>query len=1022
MWPLQDRLLLLRAAAGSGKTYQLSNRYLQLLRAGADPGSIVASTFTRKAAAEIFGRVLTRLAAAALDESDAQQLATDLAAPALCRMDAEMMLANLAQSIHRVGISTIDALLGRMAGCARWELGLPSRPRVLEDDGPVARELRRRAVEAMLADDDPDVLVSLLRRLHRGESPWRIGDALEKLFADLYEVYRQTGPKAWDALVVPDTLSEAQVSSALVMLGEARSHLPADRRWHAAFDQDLVRATRGDWPDFIGSSSKSLASSLASHSMQQNACYCRQPFPSALVTAYRPLVIHAQAFVVGQAAQRIKAMRQLLDRFESQYRRLCRQSGVLLLGDVPYLLGGPLNGMIGLDELYYRLDSRIQHLLLDEFQDTSVAQWRVLEPLAQEICQDNGEGRTFFCVGDVKQSIYGWRGGCPQLFEHLISCLHLPSESVQSLTLSYRSSPVLLDVVNELFMHIGDASPMVALREHVLAWQQGFSHHESAHADQPGFFELLSSPVDANHDDFVVEKISVLASQHPTRTIGVLTVTNMRAAEILRRLRVRGIHAAGDGGSTLDTDPAVELILSALTLADHPGHSAAALHVVQSPLAEVFGLDTIDPQQVDEAARRIRRELIDHGYGAVLTRWILTLRPVLGPRSAERLTQMIQLADRSEPLSRLRSSEFIRVVRETRVDEPAPAPVRVMTVHKAKGLQFDIVVLGQMDEPIGRLGSKEIWRFRQVPTEEPVAVFGSFKKSLRKVIEPVVPKIGAAYSQEVAARVSDDLSAFYVAMTRARHALHLILKPLTRRADGTIGTKGNTNASPASICRHRLTDMTDPPLDRLRVQRGDRNWDRHRSVSPVVPSPDLTLPCRPRLCPAGAERRWWQTIRPSRLADAGGGDPLQFLDLNIRSAMRRGSRLHDLLAAIDYLPIDQPAPELEQVLHHEAVCRVLSRRYGNELLWRERSFAVALEGSVLRGIFDRVAIKQDDQGWASRAVLIDFKTELYSDAAVEIYQPQINSYRRALSSLLGLDEHLVAAELLFVNDGVSVQL
>ena len=1017
MWPLQDRLLLLRAAAGSGKTYQLSNRYLQLLRAGADPGSIVASTFTRKAAAEICGRVLTRLAGAALDESDAQQLATDLAAPTLCRMDAEMMLANLAQSIHRVGISTIDALLGRMAGCARWELGLPSRPRVLEDDGPVARELRRRAVEAMLADDDPDVLVSLLRRLHHGESHRRISDALEQLFADLYEVYRQTGPKAWDALVVPDTLSEAQVSSALVMLGEARCHLPADRRWHAAFDQDLGRATRRDWPEFLGSSQ-----SLTARSVEQNACYYRQPFPSALVTAYRPLVIHAQAFVVGQVAQRTKAMRQLLDRFESQYRRLCRQSGVLLLGDVPYLLGGPLNEMIGLDELYYRLDGRIQHLLLDEFQDTSVAQWRVLEPLAQEICQDSGGGRTFFCVGDVKQSIYGWRGGCPQLFEHLISCLHLPAESVQSLTLSYRSAPVLLDVVNDLFTHIGDASPMAALREHALSWQQGFSHHESAHADQPGFFELLASPSDANHDDFVVEKIAILAGQHPTRTIGVLMVTNMRAVEILRRLRVRGIHAAGDGGSTLDTDPAVELILSALTLVDHPGHSAAAIHVVQSPLAEVFGLDTIDPQQVDEAARRIRRELIDHGYGAVLTRWILALRPVLGPRSAERLTQMIQLADRSEPLSRLRASEFIRVVRETRVDEPAPAPVRVMTIHKAKGLQFDIVVLGQMDEPIGWLGAQLIWRFRQVPTEEPVAVFGAFKQALRNVIEPVVPTIHAAHSQEVAARVSDDLSAFYVAMTRARYALHLILKPLTCRADGTIGAKGNTNASPSSICRQRLTDMTDPPLDGLLAQRGDRSWDRRRLVSPVVPSPHLTPPCRPRLCPAGAERRWWQTIRPSRLADAGGGDPLRLLDLKIRSAMRRGSRLHDLLATIDYLPTDRPAPELEQVLHHEAVRRVLSRRYGNELLWRERSFAVALEGLVLHGIFDRVAIEQDDRGWASRAVLIDFKTELYSDAAVGLYQLQLKSYRRALSSLLGLDEHLVAAELLFVNDGVSVQL
>ena len=101
-----------------------------------------------------------------------------------------------------------------------------------------------------------------------------------------------------------------------------------------------------------------------------------------------------------------------------------------------------------LDEVVYRLDGQVAHLLLDEFQDTSALQWRVLRPFAQRVIR-GGEDRSFFCVGDVKQAIYGWRGGVAEIFDALDDEFGgLPS---QALNESFRSSPVVIDCVNQVF-------------------------------------------------------------------------------------------------------------------------------------------------------------------------------------------------------------------------------------------------------------------------------------------------------------------------------------------------------------------------------------------------------------------------------------------------------------------------------------------------------------------------------------------------------------------------------------------
>ena len=116
------------------------------------------------------------------------------------------------------------------------------------------------------------------------------------------------------------------------------------------------------------------------------------------------------------------AIRLLLEKLETELEELKRRNSTYTFSDLPLLLAqksftNEANNKAGLD-FSYRLGTGIEHLLLDEFQDTNPTQWRVLQPLAQKILATPERG-SFYCVGDVKQSIYTWRQGAPRLLESM---------------------------------------------------------------------------------------------------------------------------------------------------------------------------------------------------------------------------------------------------------------------------------------------------------------------------------------------------------------------------------------------------------------------------------------------------------------------------------------------------------------------------------------------------------------------------------------------------------------------------
>ncbi len=172
----------------------------------------------------------------------------------------------------------------------------------------------------------------------------------------------------------------------------------------------MVAASCEDWPTFV---SKGLAGRIVAG----EDTYYRKSLGSAVLDAYQPFIHHARAVLLEQIVEQNEATRRVLDRFGQAYQRLKLRHRALRFEDITHVLAHTLTSA-SLDHLRYRLDTPIAHLLLDEFQDTSLTQWSAIRPFAERVTAQ--VGHSFFCVGDVKQAIYGWRGGVAELVDTVV--------------------------------------------------------------------------------------------------------------------------------------------------------------------------------------------------------------------------------------------------------------------------------------------------------------------------------------------------------------------------------------------------------------------------------------------------------------------------------------------------------------------------------------------------------------------------------------------------------------------------
>lgn len=1034
---------LIKASAGSGKTFQLTNRYLGIASATLHPEEILATTFTRKAAGEILDRIMLRLAEAAAEPKCLAELNKFLEGGKISPARCLETLRSLPENLHRLQVKTLDSHFIRLAQTFSFELGLPPDWTIIEDLDD--QQLRSQAIESILAEEEAATLISLVHLLSKGATDRSVSRLIQAAVDDLYNVMLQTDETAWQIMERPAAVSDGEVESAL----QSIESFPTDKT-------SMQKAIVGDCQNFAGQQwAAFFAKGISAKVAAGETKYSKMEIPDELVTPYQTLIKAARHAVIGTLIYQTEAARDLLLRFDRHYQRLKRQGRGYRFDDVTRVLAAPQFVNVPSDNLF-RLDGRIDHLLLDEFQDTSPQQWEAIRPIAERVT-DGSPHHSFFCVGDMKQAIYAWRGGVAEIFGEVKNSLANLTE--RGLAKSFRSSPVVIETVNQVFEALPKREDLDTLHEGVQHWSEFFERHETARTDKPGYTCLETAPLDREGEpsatavlEHTARKIQELHQAAPHLTIGVLVRRNQTVAEMIYHLRALGVPASEEGGNPLTDSAAVQVMLSLLTWLDHPGDLVSLFHVTNSPLAVLLEDSAQQPDWWREKmTNTLRRELLSEGYGPTIHRWAGPLFASCNPRERRRLEQLERLAYGYQNKAGLRTRPFIQLVETQRVADAATSKVRVMNVHQSKGLEFDAVFLPELD---GRIpGQPPSFVIEREGATGPITGVCHYAS---QDIQTLLPdRVQTMFNETRRQDVVEQLCVLYVALTRAVSGLYMIIQP--RKPE----TKSSAIAkSFAGLLLRGLNPTINLTERQTLFTAGDAKWyesaEVEHSAEPTAPSAKIRQPIQFQASDADEAA---EMIAPSSLE--GGGARLKVTNLLATSqesyGLTFGTMVHNWCERVVWLeetPPDEAAwlakakatyghtinlksafDTFTAILESDAGKLVFSRpEYEKSTAWfasgktigqaasqiqvrPEMAYTVHVDAGYSSGTVDRLVLLMDGKKVIA-ADIIDFKTDSIPGAKVlkekvEYYRPQLNAYRAAMAQMFRLPTTHVRARLLF---------
>lgn len=1075
---------LIRASAGSGKTYRLSGHFLRQLFLKNPPETILATTFTRKAAGEILGRVLTRLAKGAESDAEATKLAAALELPAFTAAAAGELLTQLTRNLHRLRVCTLDSYFQQAARSMTLELGLTPGWSILDEH--LDQELREQAIDTVLSQQLPEDAQNLMHMLAKGHSKRSIRDLIDSTISDFHELFQRTSESAWRLIPAGQRLTAQRQQTLLEALLAVQM---TDKRFLKARDSDIINFTGQAWDTY-------LTKGIATRVLNNESTYYTKPLADPLIQIYQELNRHACAELLQRWSHQMQAIYSLIARFDREYSKLRTDQGWMRFSDVTRVLAQ--SAAADGERLNFRLDSALRCLLLDEFQDTSADQWSILRRLTESIVHQGSRG-SIFCVGDGKQAIYGWRGGVAEILDAVAKAV--PDIQEAPLNQSRRSSPVVIDTVNQVFMNLNRHESLGDLQQACHGWSAKFPEHSTVHTELPGRVEFRSSPLWETDDEqdkkgpwyhWVAEQIRDQHLQTPGASIGVLTRSNKAVSWLVYELTMLGVPASEEGGTPPTDSPAVLAVMSALQMASHPACTVSRFHVATSPLGPVIGLtDWEDDELAVTVADSLRRKLLENGYGNTLEEWARAVDPECSPRDRLRLSQVVAEGWSFEELGSLDPNDFVRLLEKSRFQKSEPAPVRVMTVHQSKGLEFDLVVLPQLDARLFKV-PRAAWTGPS-PADPPDRVCIWMNKELWTILPETLQE---TFRDTTARMVTESLCLFYVALTRARHSLLLLTQPITAK---------NIPGTFAGLLLATLTDQSQAGESQLLYEAGDPNWFLHlpqMAAAPAIPAaaqatthvPAIRLAkplhCRerglPRRTPSQHDRaagvavavagtlsstvdappaqRAGRGRRPAPASKASaqpidprlrgivfhaGFETLEWLKdgetpdaATVYTRLRRQLQDQSLTADLLRRLVD----EFLQSLSLSAVRHVFSRDAlgGSALLagWCdavrsgradvvvdcERSFVRIHDGALIQGTIDRlVTVRQN--GRVVAADIVDFKTDrmigdadLWRREKVEHYAGQLGEYRRAVRHITSSPQLPVSTRLLLLEDASVVEV
>ncbi|HEY4368566.1 MAG TPA: UvrD-helicase domain-containing protein [Steroidobacteraceae bacterium] len=1068
------RSFIVQAPAGSGKTELLTQRYLRLLANVEAPEQILAITFTRKAAAEMRQRILLAFAAAADEapQSPHKRITWDLAR-AVREKDARHSW-HLAQHPSRLRIQTIDALNAALARRLPMLAATGAALQPTNDASPLYEAACRGLIERL---GDGSAVSANLEALivHLGNRVDRLAELLSGLLAKrdqwLHPVIHARASENLRA-VLEDTLrgvvdrhlavlckalGDDRVGELLELIRYSAGNLLANDALAPA-RKPLLESCAG-WSSTLDADSRCLSlwrgiatmlfkqdgDLYASVSIRQGFPTTNQDFKARMQRMLKS--IGAEPFLCEQLAglhglpdvayapdqwRIVEALLEVLPQAVAELQLAFQSHGEADYVEIALRALRALGTAEEPTDLALAFDYRLQHILVDEFQDTSFAQLDLLERLTGG--WDEGDGRTLFCVGDPMQSIYRFRQAEVGLFLELqqrgLRNIHL--EPLR-LTANFRSAAAIVDWLNRVF-------PAVLASQNDP--EQGavkYSPSVASVVDRAGQVHVHASvnADDATEATRIVAIVSEALQRDDDGNIAILVPTRTRVDAIARALTLAAIDFDAVEIEQLRDRPVVQDLIALTRALVHLGDRTAWLAVLRAPwcaltLADLHVLAARDTRiTIDEALKshvddlsadgRVRAARTYDVLSAALTdrgRWPLrtwverTWNALGGPASVSRPQDLdnaeaffrrleeIETAGDLEDVARL-EAQLDRLFAHPRPQ--AGARVELMTIHAAKGLEFDTVILPGLHRWT-RPEDKELLRWTRIVGPEAGMVLAPIKAQGGQA-DSIYRWIELLERQRV---LRERARLLYVAATRAKRDLHLLGNAEAASRDNETALREPRKGSMLRLLWHAVAadfeaaapasaaPLTSLPVPPQKLRRLPVEW-----TLPVL-TPTLGATSDPLVDIAPPVPFDWVTHtsrhvgtlvhreldRMSRTPEA----------ISVTTLTAARARLAAELAELG-VPVDRCESACDRVI--TAIEQILTDPRGRWLLGLDRQVREAqselalsgvINGRVIEGIIDRTFVDEHGRRW-----IVDFKTSTHEGGGLdEFLAAEVERYRSQL--------------------------
>ncbi|GAA7295989.1 RecB-like helicase [Helicobacter pylori] len=733
--------MALKASAGSGKTFALSVRFLALLFKGANPSEILTLTFTKKATAEMKERILDYLRILQKenleDEKEkekSQNILKELEEK--YRLDPNLVQ-NSAQKIYQrflnaeIRISTIDAFFQSILRKFCWFVGLSANFEVNEDTKAHQQQLNESFLSALNGEQLEELSVfiaqclsydsytsdSVLERLRFLKNKLYLFDSNEKELAFDEEGFLEKLRSLNQQIQSIETASDRAKTA--IKCDDFRGFLNSSLTWLEKKSEYIYfKKLKNEIPT-LESECEEIENDLRRYYEAKEIALFKK-FPK-FIQLYDKATSKIQALDFDAIKDKVHA---LLKGYE----------------EVPA------------EFFYFRLDSRIAHILVDEFQDTSLNDYKILAPFIDEIKAGIGQAkwhRSVFFVGDVKQSIYAFRGSFSSLFESVAKDFYH-----DNLQFNHRSSPLIINYVNTIFKKAYQNSPTAYLDQKYPKTSQ------NKHATD-GYIKVS---LVANERELLLEQIlqeaqNLLEHRIEPKDITILCATNDDALEIKNYLQenLSAIRPSTESSTKLSQFVESKIIKNALkyALAEEPYkpfYKHSVLKLAGYLHDDAIALPGFNPKKESVAGFVWKVMESFELYG-------------------ERAQICLELAVGCED-----ADGFLEKLEAKKIASFNLKGTQIMTIHKSKGMQFPYVIVC---ERLGKPRSDNPNQFlEEYDGAELLRLYYRMKN--REVVDKDYAR---ALDKEKAAKDHEETNVYYVAFTRAELGLIVVAKDKDQKKD-----------------------------------------------------------------------------------------------------------------------------------------------------------------------------------------------------------------------------------------------